>query len=1429
MINILIFVIDYNNKESNINIFKIKMDEEGNNQLKTLCEYLISNRFYELADYQRFKKCFEHLIKFENNSLKNLYDYIVGVFKDTKNKRKYITYTRLCQAYLKYKKEKNKNNTPEYISFFFDKLFMFKNKIRDGENNTPRNDEIAYFTSLEYLDSELSYISKVVVLCNNERKILGLKIGYNNKSEEILKMYTEENLYKALELNLCIIKEKNNYVQTEIRDSITHIFGTFNNVITSIGFKCVSGKIIHFGKPEGNPFLFGEYGKKVQCLDLAIDKNGIRELEVYFADNPQKNENIKFKKEEIDKIYYDENLMLSADENNYELIRINRNIFKDNDDIDIEKFDGEDIFIKPLFISIDNNKYIDNGKDLYLSEKLKNNSLIFINENKNYLSYPNPFFPFDENPELMIPNPFFPEAGKTQKKAFKEKKASKYGLNQTFNLGLQNNYEENFYKKLSKTVISDNKEKRKEINKNFLKLKDQVISNIYKTIIKKCENDEVDIDTQNALEIILNNEENKSNKDKTIYEKERIKEEENEEEEEEDKHQENKNDNNNKIEALKFLFEEYGVKSNQVQNEIINKLEKNKKELLTKTTLDLSNFEELNKRNAQIILNKSSGEIFIKQLELLNDMNNFKVKEEEKEEKKEEEKEEKKEEEKEEIKEEGKEEEEEEKEEEEKDINEIEPIQNEIEEEEKIIKNEEEKTKMIEKINQNKDDLKKCYGNQFNLYELEFSKDSRKKEENDVYKSFVNIEKEKKNILIKSFYSKIVENIKIFGREKLPKKLKTWTDPNFDKEKALGKKWSQDKKIKWSRPDEKKEYFIFKNSPTKEKIKQSKNIRDCYFLSALGALCDKNTNDFNIIKNLFLITEKTKEHAYGIYFYISGKRRLVLIDDYLPYDKDNKLFFSSSFDESELWVALIEKAWAKVRGGYENISDSQALKAFEVLTGNYTKQIKIGNINYNKDKLWETLEKFKNYPICAGTKQSGIDLYGFDNVGLKPKHEYILIKVFDEGGKKVKLRDPYGIVNNNYKNKDLNIGRGFIISYDDFWKYFFLVEINYYKNYKRDNIDNLNNNNDGKTEHFITIPKKESLRCQFIKIINEYENNEVFINLYQTYKQVPVFSYIMLIKKEDVPNKENRIYSYVKSITSQKSGGYEDHIALNEISLKKGTYYICCDVNNRFLYSKQNEKIHGYSLKILSEKKIKIENVTEEIQKNEGIKMLQESLIDLVEEKKCKEYKNGENSTQVEVLYFKDKGILPFDVFYFNNIHQNKKYKIQFEIDQPKLMDVYHIYNDEEFSEFDKSLVKEINPGQKIIIMIMNSEYSLDNNNRNKQYLKYKVSIIEDIKYEHPVFNEKKEDAQKLKDKINFYILEDSLKRGFIFGVENITNNDLKLRFKFEGLFVINPKEWNYAEETLYKFILKKGEKKIFNIRTALKTKNYYSNLEIDE
>ena len=47
---------------------------------------------------------------------------------------------------------------------------------------------------------------------------------------------------------------------------------------------------------------------------------------------------------------------------------------------------------------------------------------------------------------------------------------------------------------------------------------------------------------------------------------------------------------------------------------------------------------------------------------------------------------------------------------------------------------------------------------------------------------------------------------------------------------------------------------------------------------------------------------------------------------------------------------------------------------------------------------------------------------------------------------------------------------------------------------------------------------------------------------------------------------------------------------------------------------------------------------------------------------------------------------------------------------------------------------------------------------------------------------------------------------------------------------IINPKEWDYKDETSYRFSLTKGEKIIFSIRKILGNKEEYTrNLDIDK
>jgi len=64
----------------------------------------------------------------------------------------------------------------------------------------------------------------------------------------------------------------------------------------------------------------------------------------------------------------------------------------------------------------------------------------------------------------------------------------------------------------------------------------------------------------------------------------------------------------------------------------------------------------------------------------------------------------------------------------------------------------------------------------------------------------------------------------------------------------------------------------------------------------------------------------------------NGERQTIIIDDHIPCDADGDPCFSKA-NGNELWVMLLEKAWAKIHGSYERIIGGQAHLTFRDMTG----------------------------------------------------------------------------------------------------------------------------------------------------------------------------------------------------------------------------------------------------------------------------------------------------------------------------------------------------------------------------------------------------------------------------------------------------------------------------------------------------------------
>lgn len=147
--------------------------------------------------------------------------------------------------------------------------------------------------------------------------------------------------------------------------------------------------------------------------------------------------------------------------------------------------------------------------------------------------------------------------------------------------------------------------------------------------------------------------------------------------------------------------------------------------------------------------------------------------------------------------------------------------------------------------------------------------------------------------------------------------------------------------ITWKRPQDSipamahRQIKLFRRGIEPEDVGQGQ-LGDCWLMSSIAVVADSQTMIRDIFRHPVSKSKRRKEQKAGGYRVYLNKRgwwHNVIVDSYLPTYNCAVYFGHSAADPYELWVSLLEKAYAKIHGSYASIIGGTAMNALRDLTG----------------------------------------------------------------------------------------------------------------------------------------------------------------------------------------------------------------------------------------------------------------------------------------------------------------------------------------------------------------------------------------------------------------------------------------------------------------------------------------------------------------
>eukprot|EP00760_Papus_ankaliazontas_P034359 PhM_4_TR7147/c0_g2_i1/m.22191/K08582/CAPN15; calpain-15 len=111
------------------------------------------------------------------------------------------------------------------------------------------------------------------------------------------------------------------------------------------------------------------------------------------------------------------------------------------------------------------------------------------------------------------------------------------------------------------------------------------------------------------------------------------------------------------------------------------------------------------------------------------------------------------------------------------------------------------------------------------------------------------------------------------------------------------------------------------------------HLGDCWFLCSIAAVAEFPEKVLKLLRANVENPTHRNCGAYHVCFNKHGWYEDVVVDDYLPLKGKAPAFARNREEPNELWVSIVEKAYAKIHGSYAAIVGGDALQGMQDLTG----------------------------------------------------------------------------------------------------------------------------------------------------------------------------------------------------------------------------------------------------------------------------------------------------------------------------------------------------------------------------------------------------------------------------------------------------------------------------------------------------------------